>query len=770
MKRVKPPRRQPKAGRISAVKLSKAPRATQGVPDRQTLLDFLAQSGGNMGKRELSDAFAVKGEDRRALKALLNELEDEGLLARSGRKSFTPADRPPESGMFELVEIDIDGEAWVRACGREGLFGPKVAIAPIRGAPAHPALGLNERAICRTERIADGSYVARVIKKLGNSSAIKIVGVFHAGDRFTGQAGRVEPADKKNKGDLIIPAESRGEAKNGDLVACRLLPGRGFGPKRAAIIDVFGRSDDPRAASILAIAAHGIPMGFEDDEIAQAEQALPASLDGRVDLRATPLITIDPEDARDHDDAVFAEADTDPSNPGGWKILIAIADVSYYVTPGSALDRGALMRGNSVYFPDRVVPMLPEALSTDLCSLKEGEERACLAVEIVITADGRKRRHRFMRGLMRSAASLTYGQAQAAIDGNLDEQTAPILETIIKPLYGAYASLCVARDARSPLEIDSPERRIKIEDGVVVAINLRERFDAHRLIEEMMIQANVAAAEALEAQHAALIYRIHDAPSAEKIAALADFLATVGLNWTKGEVPTPARFNRILALAKAGENAAVVNEVVLRSQAQAIYDPENIGHFGLNLTKYAHFTSPIRRYADLIVHRALIRAFGFGNDGLTDREIAKLPVIAEAITVLERRAMAAERDATDRYVASFLADKVGAEFEGRITGVTKFGLFVRLAESGADGLCPAARLGREFFFHDERSHALVGQESGGRFELGQIVTIRLVEAVPVTGGLLFDMLSRPIPGKPPGRGSMMRRANPSRRPMIKGRR
>jgi ribonuclease R len=365
---------------------------------------------------------------------------------------------------------------------------------------------------------------------------------------------------------------------------------------------------------------------------------------------------------------------------------------------------------------------------------------------MVFGADGRKRSHDFHRGLMRSAAGVSYEQAQAAIDGQPDDKAGAILESVLRPLWAGYHVMLKGRQARSPLGIASLERKIQLnEAGEVTSITPRVSLEAHRLIEEMMVQANVCAAETLEAKRTPLIYRVHDTPSDEKMTALADFLSTVGLSWTKGQPATTARFNAVLDEARDTPNAEIVNEVVLRTQMQAHYNPENIGHFGLNLDRYAHFTSPIRRYADLVVHRALIRALGFGDDGLADVDVARLAETADHITATERRSMAAERDATDRYVAAFLSDRLGAEFEGRITGVTRFGLFVRLSETGADGLIPVSSLGDEYWVHDDRAHALVGERSGGRFRLGRTVAVRLVEATPITGGLVLEMLSEPEP-------------------------
>lgn len=365
-----------------------------------------------------------------------------------------------------------------------------------------------------------------------------------------------------------------------------------------------------------------------------------------------------------------------------------------------------------------------------------------MAVRMVFDKQGNKTGHRFLRGWMKSAAKLSYTQAQAAIDGGDGGPANALLDEVLKPLWGAYFAAREARARREPLEIDAPERRVRVgPDGKVAGVEVRERFDAHKLIEEFMIQANVCAAETLEKHKTPLIYRVHEQPSKEKIEGLAAFLPTVGLKWTRGERVQTGRFNQLLKQAKASEHYETINEVVLRSQSQAVYDTDNQGHFGLNLDRYAHFTSPIRRYADLTVHRSLIRALKLGSDGQSDEERSKLDVIAEEITHAERRAMAAERDAVDRFIALYLSDKIGSEFAGRITGVTRFGLFVRLHETGADGLVPISTLGQERFEHVEAEHALVGLETGTRFRLGMSVTVRIEEAQPVTGGLLLDILT-----------------------------
>lgn len=719
-----------------------APRPQRGIPDRDTLLKYI-RDGGETDKAALAKAFGLKGEERRVLRQLLQTMQAEGALGRRGRRGFAEVGALPEVGVVDVVERDTDGELLVKLT--KGEDAPLVVLAGARKGDVGPAPGLGDRLLVRFVKLENGEHEARLIKSLG-AGAQRILGVIRKARREV----RVEPVDRRSKESLLLTDPQAQELRDGDLVLAQATAAETrFGPKRGKLLEVIGREDEPRAASLLAIHAHGIPTGFSAAAEAEAASAQAPTLAGREDLRHVPFITIDPADARDHDDAVYAELDDDPKNPGGWVVWVAIADVAAYVRPNSALDDAAREKANSVYFPDRVEPMLPEVLSNGLCSLREAENRACMAVRMIFGADGRKRSHKFIRGLMRSAAKLSYEQAQACADGAPDDKTGPIAKSVIAPLYAAYGVLKKGRDARSPLAIESAERRIVINrEGEIASITPRASLEAHKLIEEMMIQANVSAAETLEAKKVPLIYRIHDTPSAEKVQALADFLQTLDIAWSKGEAPRTDRFNKLLDETRGTEHADIVNEVVLRTQMQAIYSTENIGHFGLNLAKYAHFTSPIRRYADLIVHRGLITALGLGPDGLSDRDIQKMKDTAESITFAERRAMAAERDATDRYVAAFLSDRVGAEFTGRITGVTRFGLFVRLDETGADGLVPVSKLGGEYFVHDDRSHALVGERSGARWPLGMPVSVKLVEATPITGGLLFAMVSEPMAPDP----------------------
>lgn len=717
--------------------------------DKKSLLAFINSRNGIVTKRDIVYEFGIKGDERRVLNSLLRGLDETGELTMKRRQDISAAGKPPKSGIFQAIEIDDQGDLWAKQLGDDGVFGTKYLIAAgaKRGAIGE-TIGLNERFVGlaqRNETNEDGEFTIKIVKKLG-AVASKIFGVLHI---ESGQnVGRIIPSDKKTKFEIMVMPEHFGKAKSGDLVSIRLLPNRGANTRKGEIIEILGNVSDPKSASILAIAAHNIPTGFTEDEEREAENATACTLEYRKDLRQIPFVTIDPEDARDHDDAVYAK----PSKDGGHIIYVAIADVAHYVRPNTALDQGARMRGNSVYFPDRVVPMLPFRLSADLCSLGENDERPCLAVEIHVDKHGTLTSFEFCRGLMKSVASLSYHDAQSAIDGKLTPQTAPILDTVLKPLWAAYEALKIERASRVPLEIESSERKIILgENGKVESITTKERFDAHKLIEEFMILANVCAATAIENQHQPLIYRVHDRPSASKVAALGDFLATLNIKWTKGETVSPKRFNKILEIAKPTENFQTINEMVLRSQAQAIYDVDNLGHFGLQLHKYAHFTSPIRRYADLTVHRTLIDVLNLGGNSYEGAAPAKVQLqnIAGEISDLERRAMAAERDATDRYLAAYLSDRVGAIFEARISSVTNFGVFVRLDETFGDGLVPVRELGDEYFFYDEAASSLIGQYSGDRWQLGMRVKVRLLEATPVSGGLMFDIVSDPKKGPAP---------------------
>ena len=725
------------------------------LPSREDILAFISgekapegtKSPSRIGKREIARAFGVKGAAKADLKVILKDLQAEGAIQR-GRKNFHAQGRLPAMVVADVVARDRDGEMIAKPADwtDEG-EAPRILLRRSRGKNERgPAPGLGARVLLRVAFDPEASprepaYAGRVIKVIDKARG-RVLGVYR--QLSDGDGGRAAPVDKRAREEFFIPPGLNEGAIEGDLVALEPIREGRFGLPTARVVERLGSLKSESAISLIALNAHQIPHVFSSAVLAEAEAAKPATLAHREDWRALPLVTIDPADAKDHDDAVHAAPDENPANAGGFVLTVAIADVAYYVRPGSLLDKEALERGNSVYFPGRVVPMLPERISNDLCSLRPNEDRPALAARIVINRDGRKIGHSFHRILMRSKAKLAYEQAQRAIGGAPDETTAPLLEAVLKPLYAAYEAIKIERSQRSPLDLDLPERKLILNaDGSLARVIWPERLDAHRLIEEFMILANVAAAESLEAANVGLLYRAHDAPSLEKINDLGEFLSTIGVKFAKGERLRPAQFNGVLTRVKGEPYEALVNEVVLRSQAQAEYAHENYGHFGLNLRRYAHFTSPIRRYADLIVHRALIRALKLGPDGaLPDTTPRELADIAERVSGAERRAMAAERETSDRLIAAFMSEHIGATFKARIAGVTRVGLFVRLSETGADGFIPAGGLGADYFRFEEAARALVGTRTGETFRLGDEVEVKLLEAAPFAGALRFEMMSQ----------------------------
>ena len=705
------------------------------LPSKDEIRQWISENPGLSAKRDIAKAFGIKGDGRIELKRLLRELEGEGVVEKTARRFHEKGVLPPVA-VLQVLPPDRAGDLYARPLEEGVDDSPRILIIAKKG---DPALGGGDRILARLAKVDLDDYVyeARLIRKLG-SNPTKVLGVF----RSNAEGGRIQPVDKGSDKEWRVSPDMTMGARDGELVEAEAVGARRLGLPAARIVARLGDPAGPRAASLIAIHQHGIPDSFPDAVIAEADAAAPVGLKGREDLRDLALLTIDPADARDRDDAVLAEVDPDPGNPGGFILWVAIADVAHYVTPGSALDREARKRGNSTYFPDRVVPMLPDILSGDLCSLHEGVDRACLAVRMVIGADGAKRSHRFLRGLMRSVASLSYERVQAAVDGAPDDVTGPLVASVLTPLYGAYAALMRAREVRQPLELDLPERKIVLnEQGRVASVAFKERLEAHRLIEEFMVLANVAAAEELIRLKRPLLFRVHEEPSPLKLDSLREVAEGAGMTLAKGQVLKTQHLNRLLSQAQGTEFDELINISTLRSMTQAYYHPENFGHFGLALRNYAHFTSPIRRYSDLIVHRALIAGHGWGQDGLSAWDIENLEETGKLISDAERRSMAAERDTNDRYLAAYLADRVGAEFSGRISGVQRFGLFIRLDETGADGLIPIRSLGREFFHYDEGSQTLMGAETGLTLGIGQKVMVRLAEAVPVTGGLLLDLLS-----------------------------
>jgi len=726
-----------------------------GMPTRDQVIAFIAESDQPAGKREIAKAFGLQGQEKIALKALLKDMADEGLIDIGPARAFHKMGGVPKVTVLRIVDVDdttliATPERWEA----EGQPAPRLRVVE-RGKPntRQAALTIGDRILARTEEAGRG-WIAHPMKKLAKATEV-LLGVV---EETEGKLW-LRPVDKRIRKDT--PISDIGSAKKGDLVLAEPV---GRPPRISArVTDILGDPFAPRSFSLIAIHKHGIPHVFPEtvEEEAVLSARLPLHEHKREDLRHLPIVAIDPADARDHDDAVWATPDDDPANPGGYKAIVAIADVSYYVRPGSALDREARKRGNSVYFPDLVVPMLPHQLSSDICSLRAGQDRAAMACHLVIDKGGKVTAWRFTRAVIRVAAVLAYEDAQAAIDG---DTPLDLLDTALRPLWACWALLRKAREKRDPLALDLPERRVVLDEwGKIVSVAVRERLDAHMLIEDYMIAANVAAAKALEAKKAPVMYRVHEPPSREKLVALKDYLATFDIDFALGQVIRPATFNQLIRRVGEAEEKEQIMQQILRSQTQAYYAPANMGHFGLALGSYAHFTSPIRRYSDLLVHRALVGAYGLelpapkggaipAKTSLSVEDHENMGRVGEMISQHERRAMEAERETIDRYVAAFLAAHVDELVEARITGVQSFGFFATVDGLGGDGLVPVSTLGDERFFFDEKGRALEGVESGDRYTVGQRLSLRLEEADPINGSLRFA-----LPDAPSSRGGAMKR-------------
>ncbi|MCP5088345.1 MAG: ribonuclease R [Rhodobacteraceae bacterium] len=733
------------------------------LPSKEQVLDWIRDNPSKSSKRDVARAFGIKGSDRIELKRILKQLTDEGHLEKR-RKTYRGPDELPPVSVLLVNKPTPDGDLTASPMEWDS-DSPAPQITYV-SSKRDVALKEGDRILARLSPSADPDfkYQAHLIRRIGTGPR-HILGIYRVGS----EGGRLVPIDKKASREFIVPGGEANGAKDGELVeATNISRSSSVGLGRVRIVERLGDPMAPKSVSLIAIVEHGIPDHFPDEVIAEAEKAKPVALGERRDLRDLPLFTIDPSDARDHDDAICAVPDDDPKNDGGFIVWVAIADVAHYVRPGNELDREAKKRGNSSYFPDRVAPMLPDALSGDLCSLHEGVDRPCVAVRIALNSAGKKLSHEFHRAMMRSPASLSYEQAQAAADGTYDEMTEPLAKPIAD-LFAAYACAVKARNERQPLNLDLPERKIILsEQGEVLSVAFRDRFDAHKLVEEFMVTANVCAAETLEAKKQRLLYRVHEEPSPEKLDSLRETAQAAGLTLAKGQVLKTLHLNKLLDAAAGTEDSEVINMTVLRSMTQAYYAPENFGHFGLNLKRYAHFTSPIRRYSDLIVHRALVSAHGWGDDGLTPEDIEALADTGDWISQTERRSMLAERDTTDRYLAAYLSERVGNEFSGRVSGIARFGLFVKLDETGADGMIPLSSLGREYWVYSRESNSLTGDKSGRVISVGMPATVRLAEAAPITGGLLLELLE--VGGKPMPTSDRGRKSFSKGRKLVKSRR
>ena len=706
-------------------------------PDK--ILDFLGTQRSAVGIRNIMIGVGTK--DRENIKKAVKKLEKNGRIKRIHGKKYTVSERLPSVTVIEVTGTDENGDAIASPVNWNNTYPPpQIYLKTLkRGKLYQSALGRGDRCLARLQANGDNSYNASIIKRI-NITTKTILGIFEENSH----GGVIKPTDRKYHFNFAVTHEELNKAKSGDLVVAEILPKNNRNRSTAKIIEVLNlkKTADTKynqPYTKIALYEHNIPFRFSDLAISEAERANPPQLEERDDLRNIPLITIDDEDARDFDDAVYAEPDTDNNNSGGWHLMVAIADVAWFVRPNSELDKTAFERGNSVYFPDQVIPMLPEELSNGLCSLKPKEERPCLAVHIWINTNGQILRHKFVRGLMKSHARLTYNQVQAAIDGTLDDLTAPLFETVIKSLYGAYQALSRERSDREPLDLEFPEKRIILDKGgKLLEVQTRLRHDSHKLIEEFMIAANVAAATTLEKERKPCLYRVHDEPPAKNLESYRDFLKGTGVKLSKGQVLMPRNFNQILKQAKDGDFYDAISQMTLRSQSQAIYTSDNIGHFGLALRRYCHFTSPIRRYSDLIIHRSLISGLNLGAGALKMDPI-NTEEIGAHLSITERRAAIAERDVINRFSADYLSSKVGETFDGKISGVTKFGLFVTLNTIAVDGLVPIRSLTDDYYDFDEKRMALKGSRNRKVFYLGMVVQVILKESNPISGALVLEI-------------------------------
>jgi len=719
-------------------------KSTPPFPTRQEIINLIEESPHKIGKREIARAFKLNPEQKKQLKKLLRDMSDEGIIQKRHRQKFVKSGDLPEFLVVRVSRINEDGDVFALPLNWDGNKAPPpILISPERG--GRPELGIGDTALIRISKSSTG-LIGKTIRPI-NRVPSQVLGILSR----SGKGFRIRQTKRGERHELFVEKGDHGEAESGDLVRAEIIPGKNFGLRRARVIESLHSKRELRDFSLVAIHQHEIPFIFPSDVEAVAKEATAAPKQNRADLRGLPLVTIDGVDARDFDDAVWAEPDTSPTNPGGWHCIVAIADVSWYVQPGSALDLEAQKRGNSVYFPDRVVPMLPETLSNGWCSLKPDEDRPCVAVHFWINTEGKMLGHKFERALMRSVARLTYDQIQAAYDGSDSDLEVNFINRVVHPLYQAYFALSRARDSRQVLELELAERHVVLSpDGTVKIIRERARLESHKLIEEFMIAANVAAAEILETAKTPFLYRVHDQPSIKKINALSIFLKSLNLNFSKGQTVKPIQFNQILRKVSDTPYQQMVAEIVLRSQAQAEYSTHNIGHFGLSLRRYCHFTSPIRRYADLLVHRSLLSSLKLEEDD-NAQDLDMLNKFGKQLSNLERRAASAEREAIDRYTAQYLSNQIGAKFNAQISGATRAGLFIKLDQTGADGLVPIRSLPQDFYVHNETLHQLKGRKTGRTYRIGQKIEVTLLEAIPITGGMIFEIL-----GDSPSSGSSKR--------------
>ncbi len=702
------------------------------LPSHEEIVDFLQKSTGKVGKKDIARAFGVKGADnRRVLKEIIRNLEDTGIIEKATKTSITLTDSLPDICEVEITGMDSKGNYIARPrtfTGEEQQI-PQIIITEIKKNIDDIEEG--DLVLAKLSFVSKTLYEGTVVKHLKNEENL-IVGIFEANKK--GKGGVVIPAERMGVSEFFVRGENSGDAKDGDLIQAEIITMR-RGNNTARIVKVLGAGDDTKNISLISVFQKNIPYNFPKEVIAEAKKIVSLSFDKHKDATQIPFVTIDGEDARDFDDAIFAIKDESKDNVAGWHIKIAIADVSHYVKPGSLLDKEAFKRGNSTYFPDKAIPMLPHELSSDICSLLEGQNRPCAIFHITIDKDGEILTYGYDRGVINSKARLNYNETQKAFDGEYNKQTERV-KAELKDIYGAFKALRKARENRHALEIERDERRIIADnDGKILEISSRAYFDSHKAVEEFMIAANVCAALALEKKKVPVMYRVHEKPSPEKVYNFREFMKSVKIKIGKGQKIENELFNSIIKDFHDKPESFVVNEMILRSQSQAYYSIENMGHSGLALESYAHFTSPIRRYSDLLVHRGL-----FGELQIEDKK--ELEIAAKHISYTERRSSEAERETSDRYLAYYLSDKLNQTFNVMISGLARAGLFVRIPEFGAEGFIPMRSIPGGYFVYDPDKQSLIGTNGKANYTMGDNLRVKLVEIMPLTGGLIFEIMGK----------------------------
>ncbi len=685
------------------------------IPSREFIMDQLAEFGAPMGVEELAKQLDLAAEEELiALQRRLNAMERDGQLVRNRRGGFCLVNKKDLIAGRVIGHPDGFGFLKPDEGGDDLFLTPRQMRAVLH----------DDRAVVRVVGVDHrGRREGAVVEVLERGNR-QVVGRIY---REAG-LGFVLPDNKRIHQEIVIPEGACNGAKDGQMVVAEITeqPTKRTQPV-GKIVEVLGDHMAPGMEIELAIRTHELPVEWPN-EVKMAVKSLGKEVDeaakqGRVDLRDLPLVTIDGADARDFDDAVFCER-----KAKGWRLLVAIADVSSYVEPGSALDEEARQRGNSVYFPDRVIPMLPEVLSNGLCSLNPEVDRLCMVCELHIGDDGDIQRSRFFEGVMRSHARLIYDDVAAMVvegDPKLSNKHAELLPHLHE-LYALYQVLHAARVKRGAIDFDTTETRILFNDEKKVErIVPVHRNDAHRLIEECMLVANVAAAKFLLGKKLPALYRIHEPPQQEKLSDLREFLGELGLRLTGGDKPQALDYGKLLASVKGRPDAHLIQTVLLRSMTQAIYSSGNVGHFGLAFPAYTHFTSPIRRYPDLIVHRAIKHLINEGTAEDFEYSPSQLAGLGEHCSSTERRADEATRDAVDWLKCEYMMDKVGEFFDGIVTSVNSFGLFVELDEIYVDGLVHITALDRDYYHFDPIAHRLTGERSGRTFRLGDPLRVQV---------------------------------------------